>query len=241
MVAFNHRQRGDVRLLRKHIEDGGLGKIYHAKAYWLRRDGIPGMGGWFTSKQRAGGGSFIDLGVHMLDMVLHLLGEPAVLSASAAAYAELGAKGRGSRGDMVASASQMDVEDFATAFLRLDNGITLGLEASWAMYREVNDLFGVRLYGTEGGAVLDVLNYTTEDTLTLFADVAGAAAEIRPKVPPSLGHFGVISRFIETVQSGQWTGARGKDGLQRTIVLEACYRSAVEGREITIDEVIQPL
>ncbi|MBK8025709.1 MAG: Gfo/Idh/MocA family oxidoreductase [Chloroflexi bacterium] len=240
MVAFNHRQRGDVRLLKTHIDNGGLGKIYHAKAFWWRRDGIPGMGGWFTSKDRAGGGPFIDLGVHMLDMALHLMGEPQVLSVSAAAYAELGARGRGSRGD-VAGSKSMDVEDFATAFVRLENGVTLTLEASWAMYREINDQFGVRLLGTEGGALIDVVNYSDNDTLTLFSDVAGASAEIRPKVPASYGHYGVVKRFVEAVQADDWSELTGRDGFQRSVVLEACYRSAEEGREVSISEILASL
>ncbi len=242
MVAFNHRQRGDVRLLRKHIETGALGNIYHAKAFWLRRDGIPGLGGWFTSKEQAGGGAFIDLGVHMLDMVLHLLGEPKVLSASAASYSELGARGRGSRGDALKTdAKPMDVDDFTTAFLRLENGATLALEASWAMYREINDHFAVRLFGSEGGALIDVVNYVDVDTLTLFGDVAGASSETRPKVPPGLKHFGVVSRFVEAIQADNWEGIQGRDGLQRTIVLEACYRSAAEQREVTTQEVVESI
>ncbi|MBL8131082.1 MAG: Gfo/Idh/MocA family oxidoreductase [Anaerolineae bacterium] len=242
MVAFNHRQRGDVRLLRRHIEEGGLGTVYHAKSYWLRRDGIPGLGGWFTSKEQAGGGPFIDLGVHMLDMAMHLLGELRVISASAAAYAEFGARGRGSRGDAVAgSKSGMDVEDFATAFLRLEGGVTLNLDASWAMFREVNDLFGVRLYGTEGGAAINVVNYTSDDTLTIYRDVAGAPAEIHPKCPPSLGHLGVVSRFVDVVKSGDWADHRGRDGFDRSVVLDACYRSAEEGREVQIAEILSSL
>lgn len=242
MVSFNHRHRGDVRLLRSHIESGALGSIYHAKAFWLRRDGIPGMGGWFTSLEKAGGGPFIDLGVHMLDMALHLLGEPKILTASAASYDLLASRGKGNRGDrIIGEIQKMDVEDFVTAFLRLENGITLTLEASWAMYREINDLFGIRLFGSEGGASINVVNYTDNDTLTLFADVAGAPAEVHPKAPSGLGHFGVVRRFIEVVRSGNWSDFHGKEGLQRSIALEACYRSARLGKEIAIQEVIDSL
>jgi len=242
MVAFNHRQRGDVRLLRAHVETGALGHIYHAKAFWLRRDGIPGMGGWFTSKERAGGGPFIDLGVHMLDMVMHIIGEPKVVSVTAAAYSELGGRGYGSRGDAVKdNAHPMDVEDFATAFLRLEDGSTLTLEASWAMYRELNDHFGVRLYGATGGALLDVVNYTDKDTLTFFADVAGAPATISPKNPESYGHFGVIRDFVEVIRSDNFSQQDGSQGLARTVILEASYRSAALQREVLVSEITAEL
>jgi predicted dehydrogenase len=94
-VVFNHRERGDIAELRRILDRGELGTPYAAKAGWLRRSGIPGDGSWFTNKQRAGGGPLIDLGVHVLDYALYMLGEPAVLTVSASTYAELGSHGRG--------------------------------------------------------------------------------------------------------------------------------------------------
>ena len=94
-VSFNHRRRGDVKMLKKVIDDGLLGEIYYAKAGWLRRSGIPGLGTWFTQKSLAGGGPLMDIGVHMLDMALHLMGEPTAEAVSAATYAEFGPRGRG--------------------------------------------------------------------------------------------------------------------------------------------------
>ncbi len=44
-IAFTQRERGDVQALKRHVEEGNLGRIYHAKATWMRRNGIPGMGG----------------------------------------------------------------------------------------------------------------------------------------------------------------------------------------------------
>src|SRR4028118_205211 len=92
-IAFTQRERGDVQALKGHVGEGTRGRIYHAKATWMRRNGIPGMGGWFTSKEMAGGGPLIDLGVHMVDMALFLMGNPEVESVSCATYAELGPEG----------------------------------------------------------------------------------------------------------------------------------------------------
>src|SRR5689334_6804397 len=85
-VVFNHRERGDVQTLKHYIDEGKLGRIYYAKAYWMRRNGIPGAGSWFVSKAKSGGGPLIDLGVHVLDMALYLLGEPEVVTVSASTY-----------------------------------------------------------------------------------------------------------------------------------------------------------
>jgi predicted dehydrogenase len=118
-VSFNHRRRGDVQVLKQLIEAGQLGDIYYAKAGWLRREGIPGMGSWFTRQAKSGGGPLMDIGVHMLDMALHLLGEPQVTTATAATYAEFGPRGKGAAAYGLGrktdvTADDFDVEDLAT-------------------------------------------------------------------------------------------------------------------------------
>jgi predicted dehydrogenase len=236
-VAFNHRQRGDVQVLKQYIDLGGLGRIYHAKASWMRRSGIPGMGGWFTHREMAGGGPLIDLGVHVLDMALYLLGEPKPVTVSAMTYAELGPRGRGGRGDrkLITGEGGYEVEDLATAFLRFEDGSTLLLEASWATYGKKGDDFGVELYGTEGGANIDVQFYNWENTLTIFTDTAGVPSEIRPKVTRGEGHTAVVRNFVNVIRSGvDWDQYNGQEGFTRTEIIDACYRSAMERREIAL-------
>ena len=235
-VAFNHRQRGDVQVLKNYIASGGLGRVYHAKASWMHRAGIPGMGGWFTSREMAGGGPMIDLGVHVLDMALYLLGEPQVLSVSAATYAELGPRGRGSRGDnkTLIGEGGYEVEDLATAFVRLGGGATLLIEASWAVYGKSADDFGVTLYGTEGGAEITVKNYNWEDTLTIYTDTVGVPAEVHPRVIPGEGHNAVVRNFVAAIRGGDWAALNGQEGLLRAQIIDACYQSALQGHEVAL-------
>jgi predicted dehydrogenase len=233
-VAFNHRRRGDVKVLKRHIGDGHLGHIYYAKARWLRRNGIPKGTGWFTSKALAGGGPLTDLGVHMLDIALYLLGEPRVVSASAATYAELGPRQPAVHASAGGRPPLFDVEDLASAFLRLDGGETLTLEASWAGYPGSGDRFGVTLFGDKGGAEIDVANYSPTDTLRIYQDVGGAPAEIRPLLPPGGDHREVVAEFVDAIRGGQWERHQGAEGLARTRIIDACYQSASEGREVSV-------
>ncbi len=235
-VAFNHRQRGDVQVLKNYVDTGALGRVYHGKATWMRRSGIPGMGGWFTSREMAGGGPMIDLGVHVLDMVLYLMKEPQVVSVSAATYSELGPRGRGSRSQTLVGTGGYEVEDLATAFLRLADGATLLVEASWAVYGKAADDFGVTLYGTDGGADITVKNYGWEDTLTIYNDTAGVPSEIRPRVWRGEGHQAVVRNFVNVVRSGDWSAHDGSEGMRRTEIIDACYKSALEGREVRVGE-----
>ena len=235
LVAFSHRRRGDVQWLKRAVEDGMFGDVYYAKAMWMRRSGIPSWGGWFTDKSRAGGGPLIDLGVHMLDMALYLMGEPRVLTITASTYSELGSRGVGFFYPPPAG-QQFDVEDLATAFLRLEGGKTLALETSWASYGKHGDSFGVSLYGANGGAELEVNHYADKDTLRVFTDIGGAPAEVRPNPAPQPGHQAIAREFTQRVLSGQWQGEIGLDGLRRAQVIEAAYQSAQEGREIVVED-----
>ncbi|HEX4213426.1 MAG TPA: Gfo/Idh/MocA family oxidoreductase [Candidatus Dormibacteraeota bacterium] len=236
-VVFNHRERGDVQLLRRYVDEGRLGRIYYAKAYWMRRRGIPGMGSWFVSKEEAGGGCLIDLGVHVLDMAMFLMGEPGVRTVSASTFDELGKNGAGFSPHSRKSGADnpFTVEDLGTAFIRLDGGTTLLLEASWASHGSQREDYGVVLYGTEGGAEIKVVNYGQDDTLNVFTTIAGELADIHPTLPHGGFHQAVIGEFVERVRSGEWTRWDGSDGLRYARVIDACYASGEQGREIVLE------
>jgi predicted dehydrogenase len=237
MIAFNHRYRGDVQWVKRYIETGALGKIYYAKAHWMRRSGIPQLGSWFVNKELAGGGPLIDLGVHVLDIAMYLMGEPSARAASANTYAEFGPRGlKGWAGRQQFSDAHhpYEVEDLATAFIRLDNGGTLLLEASWATNGPAGDDFGVTLYGSEGGVELLVRNYTHENTVRIFHDIHDAPTDLAPRPAKIDGHFSVIQRFVAAVHAGGPQEPSAADGLRRVALIDACYRSAAEGREIAL-------
>ena len=82
MVIRNNRYWPTSGFLKKFIGDGKMGEIYAARCGWQRRRGIPGRGGWFTTKAQSGGGPLIDLGVHMIDLALWLMGNPTPVAAA---------------------------------------------------------------------------------------------------------------------------------------------------------------
>jgi predicted dehydrogenase len=239
-VAFNHRRRGDIRALKGVIDDGGLGRPYYAKASWLRRSGIPTLGSWFTNPELAGGGPLADIGVHALDYALYLLGEPKVVAVSAATHSELGPQGRGggSRYSAQATSHAFEVEDFASAFLRLEGGGTLVIEASWATYRETDDLLDFTVYGTDGGAELKVQGapFPPVGQLRVFTDKEGESADYVPPVLPGRAHDAVVEDFVTAVRGGEqaWGEHDGSLALYRAQIIDACYQSAREQREVRL-------
>jgi predicted dehydrogenase len=242
-IVYNRRSRADMQVLKRHIDRGALGEIYHARAYWNRRSGIPGLGSWFTSKDGAGGGPLIDLGVHVLDMALWLMDEPVVHRASAATYAKLGPQGIGNWSNnrfSISDDKKYEVEDFATAFLRTDRGSTLYLEASWAEFSSRTDEFGVSLLGSKGGAELDVKDYSTVGTLHLYTYEDGVQLDSVPRLPEkvaSAGHGEVINKFLDSIIDGVPMVPDGRKGLERTALIDAIYKSADKGHEVEVQSV----
>ena len=135
MVAQNFRFNRHTQVAKAIVERGDLGEVYHARCFWLWRSNIPRIGSWFTQKQYSGGGCTADLGVHMLDACLHLLGEFDVKAVSAQTFAKFGPRGLGETDwgkSSIDPKKPFDVEDYCVALLKLKSGRTLSLEISWA-------------------------------------------------------------------------------------------------------------
>ena len=97
-VGMNQRFSADSQKIKQLVEQGVLGEIYHAKAYWRRRAGIPKLGTWFVSQEVAGGGSLYDIGVHMLDLCLWTINNYKPVSVVGATYTKFGNRGLGEGG-----------------------------------------------------------------------------------------------------------------------------------------------
>ena len=79
---------------KKLIDEGRLGEIYFGETYWLRRRGIPTWG-QFHMKEHSGAGPLYDLGVHNLDLLFWLMGNPAVKTATGVTYTKFGNRDEG--------------------------------------------------------------------------------------------------------------------------------------------------
>ncbi|MCD6289182.1 MAG: Gfo/Idh/MocA family oxidoreductase, partial [Anaerolineae bacterium] len=153
MTAQHFRFMGTSRALKAEIDAGALGDVYHARSWMLRRAALPARLS-FVLKRHSGGGPCIDIGVHILDLTLWLMGNPKPVAVTGVARNELARHpGAFSSWGLRPVPSEMDVEDFAAAFVRFENGATLILEVSWMLHH--NTMTADRqiwLYGTEGGA-----------------------------------------------------------------------------------------
>lgn len=243
MVCFNYRFREDARWLKRLEGEGKLGKVYYARSGWSRNSGIPGIGSWFTQKAMSGGGPLIDLGVHILDLTLWLMGYPQAVSVSGATFAKFGPQGRKTFGSRLAPDQSgagikavYDVEDLAAGFIRFADGSALSIETSWGSHtRAGKDDYYVTLFGTEGGSELYVPNYADRDTLTYYGEQGGVPVNVRPAIiTRGGGHSLAVDHFIGCLRSGTVPEASGEQGLALMRIIDALYESASSGHEVLL-------
>ena len=239
-MGFVCRRMPAVEMARRCADDGRLGRVYHAKASMYRRRGVPGLGGWFTTKARSGGGPLIDLGVHLLDATLHLMGHPRVLRVSGATYATFGRRMKGyAYTNMWAGppdfSGTCDVEDHVTALLRCEGGATIELNSTWAMNIPDNALpDGIALFGEAGGCRFGL----QDRSLTLATEALGAPADLTPHFvadDPMQQAWDAQARAFQTLlERGGEPVATAAQGRAVQAVIDAIYRSAAEGREVEV-------
>ena len=235
MVMRNNRYYSNSRYLKQFIEDGKAGEIYCGRCGWIRRRGIPGRGGWFTTKARSGGGPLIDLGVHMIDLAIWLMGNPAPVSVSGctfAKFAENQAKADSEHaafGEKVADGI-FDVEDLAMGFIRFDNGACLQIEFSWASNIEKEKRF-VELRGTKAG-----FSWNEDGSCGIWTeDEHGTLADIKPYTGEmGSGHARALDHFTSIVLDGAKPDYVPQQGVNMIRILDALYESARTGREVRI-------
>ena len=94
LVGQSMRFYNQVSAAKEFAASGQLGEIYCADASRLRRRGVPTHGS-FHVKALSGGGVLYDLGVHMLDLVLWIMGNPKVVAVSGMTYTKLANRNEG--------------------------------------------------------------------------------------------------------------------------------------------------
>ena len=209
-----------------------MGEIYCGRCGWQRRRGIPGKGGWFTTKAQSGGGPLIDLGVHMIDLAVWLMGNPTPISVSANTYTKFAdsdtSDSENSKFGDANSQGTFDVEDLAMGMIRFDNGAVLQIEFSWASNIKVENRF-VELRGTKAG-----LKWEGND-VEFFTEDDGQLLDIIPKGNmDSNGHKKNIQNFIDVITEGAEPVFKPSQGVDMIKILCAIYESAEKGREIQL-------
>jgi predicted dehydrogenase len=213
MVGMNNRFRPDTMILKSFIEDKALGKLFYAKAGWFKK--LNTESAWLTKKTQSGGGVVLDLGIVMLDLAFWMMGFPEVQEVSATNY----------------SHHTKDVEDSSIAFLKMKNGSTLTIEASWS-FESTSDFFYCDCFGTDGSGSLNPFRIVKRMHDNLI-NVAPASIE----TPQSLyrkSYENELKHWIGSLRGLHSIISSGDEAVQRMKIIELIYKSAKRGKAVTI-------
>ena len=231
MLGMNFRFEKGTQQVRLLSDRGYFGEIHRMRAFWRRRSGAPRLGTWFGNKKLAGGGCFMDIGVHMIDLALWMSANFEVAGVSAAVYSKFGGRGlgEGTWGASTPEGLAFDVEDSASAFIRMKNGATVHVEISWVAHQKEDDAHGVELFGTEAGASISpVAIYRTDGDLSAPVDIG------RLGVPLLYPHCNKFVNFVRSVLGQEQLCVTPEQALAVQRVIDAAYQSAASGREVLL-------
>jgi predicted dehydrogenase len=230
MVAQNLRFNRHTQVAKVMVDRGDLGEVYQARCFWNRRNGIPRIGSWFTRKQFAGGGALADLGVHMLDTCLHLMGEFDMKSVSAQTFARFGPRGLGEMDwgkSEIDPKKPFDVDDACVALLKLKSGRAVSLECSWAGHHAPDAReYGVDLLGTNAGLSL----YPAR----LLRPGPSGFESISLSLPIVQYTEDRIHHFVTCTLEGKKPLVAPEQSLRVQEIIDAIYASAATGKEVRV-------
>ena len=243
-IGFQPRMDENMKLVKKIVQSGELGKIYYVQTGGGRRRGIPTpFGTSFIEDKTAGLGALADIGCYSLDMCLNALGNPKPLTVSGYKSAFFGTDPNYS--DYVKPghpeyAKIFEVDDFAAAFIRLEGDIVVDFRISWAMNCDTRG--DTLILGTKGGLRIpstECWNGSVGGDLTIYHEVAGEQVETKiPSYTPKAGeptNFDKkIRTFVDACKNGGKAPIPSSEIIYNQAIIDGIAKSANLGREIEI-------
>ncbi|MBQ8185204.1 MAG: Gfo/Idh/MocA family oxidoreductase [Lachnospiraceae bacterium] len=236
-VGFQPRLDENMKMIKKIVDSGVLGKIYYIQTGGGRRHGIPTpFGTTFIDEKTAGLGALADIGCYSLDMVLNAIGYPKPVTVTGYKSSFFG-----TRPDYYTAhpeyAEVFKVDDFAAAFIRLEGDIVLDFRIAWAMHMDTPG--DTIILGTEGGLRIpstECWNGSVGGEMKLYRDVCGQQTETVIPIIESEGDLFEmkIRSFLDAVKTGAPAPIPTSQILYNQAILDGIAKSAELGREIEI-------
>lgn len=243
MFNFNNRARPEAQALMRYIKNGEVGKINSVQAVWVRKCGLPALGGWFMQKNLSGGGPVIDL-LHMIDLSLYFMEFPEPEWVLAQTFDDFSGNPdfKGPWGIPEPSKSELsDVETAAHAFIRFKTGQVLFARMSWAEMVKREEV-SVTFQGKKAGGMVrrlfdrDGIDSTAVDDLELYTVENGVPAEKKVIVEPDekMGREKSVANFVNTVRGKKKPLSTLAEAVILMKIIDSLYRSAEKGKPINI-------
>lgn len=234
-IGFQPRMDNNMKMIKKIVESGELGRIYYIQTGGGRRRGIPNS--TFIEEKTAGIGALGDIGCYSLDMVLNAIGYPKPLTVSGYRSNYLGTNPKYNN---PADAARFNVDDFAAAFIRLEGGIVLDFRIAWAMH--IDTPGDTIIMGTEGALRIpstECWNGTVGGPMKIYRDVAGKQVEFEVPLYEQEDSFGglfykKLRSFADAIKTGGEAPVPSSQILYNQAIIDGIVKSAKLGHEIEI-------
>ncbi|NLV37241.1 MAG: Gfo/Idh/MocA family oxidoreductase [Clostridiaceae bacterium] len=233
-IGFQPRMDDNMKMIKKIVQSGELGKIYYIQTGGGRRRGIPNS--TFIEKKTAGIGALGDIGCYSLDMVLNAIDYPKPLTVSGYKSNFFGTNPKYNNPQ---DAARFDVDDFAAAFIRLEGDIVLDFRISWAMHLDTPG--DTIILGTEGALRIpstECWNGSVGGPMKLYKDLAGQQVEVEIPLCHDDSSGGLFYKklrsFADAIRNKAEAPVPTSQIFYNQAILDGIMKSAQLGREIEI-------
>lgn len=239
-VGFQPRFDANMQMIKKIVESGELGRIYYVQTGGGRRHGIPvSWSETFIEGDKAGLGALGDIGCYSIDLVMNALGNPKPLTVTGMAtdyfgktpeaYAKVGKP---------ECAEKFSVDDFASAYIRLEGDIILDFRIAWYMHLDTSG--DTIIMGTKGSLRVpstECWNGSFDKPMTIYHDVAGTPVEtVVPLLPETKDLWNrKIRSFLDAIITGSQAPVPTKEIIYNQAILDGISRSTKARREVEIE------
>lgn len=234
VIGVVNRYNYYVNKIRDLVREGALGEIYHTYVSFRAQRSIPGLGGEFTTKAVSGGGALMDWGVHYIDLVMYILGDPKISSVSGKTYSKMANPMTDyvyehmwaeDTSDIINGTN--DVDDYATALIKTAENSTISLNGCWAenIFEGKNTF--IDFMGTRGGVRL-----TYGGNFKLFSVKDGKLTTESPEEKNENMYENEIKAFVDSVITHKKLQNDITYVIKTAQILQGIYDSSESGKEI---------
>jgi predicted dehydrogenase len=260
-VGFNYRHAPAVAQARETVASGGIGRVTHARCYFLSDYAASPDGAltWRYERARGGNGVLGDLASHAVDLVRFLLGDIESVVADTAVFLPERARPSGvTAGHSQVVGGEMGAvenDDYVSALLRMASGARVVLEVSRVAVGEQNT-YGFVVHGTTGAVAWDFRRmgeltvsqggrYQDQPSTTVFVGPgAGHYAAFQPGAGIAMGYDDLkvieAANFLTSIAAGRSSGADIDDAVRAAATLDALTDSSTAGSWVDVPVLTGP-
>ena len=224
-IGVVNRFNTAVNEIKKLIDAGELGEVYHVYVSFRAHRSIPGLGGAFTTKEIAGGGALI---------VMYCTGDPAPVTVSGKAFSKLGVDMKNYVYESMWAENTKnlngtyDVDDSVTAFVRTE-GPTITLNGAWAQNIGVSETY-IDFLGTKAGIRLQY-----GGDFTVYGTKDGKLISYKPEYESTPMFQNEINAFVRCVQTGEKLPSHIDRNILTSKLMQGIYDSSDANREVVME------